>query len=751
MKTKFKIFSIIFGVFISLIVILLILPFVINLNRFKPQIQAMVAKKVNAQLDFSSVQLTIFSGLGIQLDNVSIINTDSKFNHNKLLEVKEIKFKVDVLPLLSGKVNGNVFIDGPNIKILKDGDKNNITSLMISSPQANETVAPGIAEQKSTQVTVAPKNNVETAQTKVEPSQPKQDVAETNKEPTEDKLKNIVIESFVIQEANISYDDLAVKKPPTTIRHLNLKISNIGLDKNVNIIFSTDVNVKETDFDVHGPILLELNAKTAMANSTWQKSDFSGLLNVDKLNINFKDAFVKSSSIPFHLAFEGQAKPNDLQLENFKLTLQTLQLDGKVSLQDFKKLTSNINLHLFSNDVSSLGEILPQHKNLLSKGNFDIISTIKGALSDTNTIKTNTNLKANLFQSDFHMTADETSLQPIKVAVHMDGKQIDIGELVKPFLAPPKDNTPPLIDFKKLKLSNFMMNLNMNDKIIHVADFKMDAFDGSLISNFDANIDPNIFSYSGKINLNRIKIQELISVVNLKGHDSPIEGVADLNFGFNGSGKSREVVSKTLNAKGTYRFESGKLNTKSILGLTSEELSKFTDTLKIPGLNTGLAKLGNLDLGQNNSKGLTNSNGNFEVKNGRVLFDNNITSDQGNIKLDASVGLDETLGGSAVYTSTKILTDKLLASDKNFSLILNQNNMLVLNMTLGGTVTNPTVHIDTKNLQDNLIHNGTKLLKDKAVERIKDEIKKNPQAQQIEKKARDLLKDKGIDLNKFGF
>src|SRR6185503_7476158 len=130
-----------------------------------------------------------------------------------------------------------------------------------------------------------------------------------------------------------------------------------------------------------------------------------------------------------------------------------------------------------------------------------------------------------------------------------------------------------------------------------------------------------------------------------------------LSFIFNGKGTTREVIAKTLNVKGNYAFYTGKLNINSILGLASEQLQKYTANINIPGLNTGLSKLGAINLGQNAQKDLKNAKGNFEVQNGKIILNNDITSDQGDIKLNTTVGLDESLGGTALYTASKEIND----------------------------------------------------------------------------------------------
>ena len=58
MSTQNKWIIGIFAFVISIILILIALPFIINFNKFKPQIQNLVSEKINAKIDFTSHWIT---------------------------------------------------------------------------------------------------------------------------------------------------------------------------------------------------------------------------------------------------------------------------------------------------------------------------------------------------------------------------------------------------------------------------------------------------------------------------------------------------------------------------------------------------------------------------------------------------------------------------------------------------------------------------------------------------------------------
>ena len=68
-------------------------------------------------------------------------------------------------------------------------------------------------------------------------------------------------------------------------------------------------------------------------------------------------------------------------------------------------------------------------------------------------------------------------------------------------------------------------------------------------------------------------------------------------------------------------------------------------------------------------------------------------------------------------------------------------------MTLGGTVLNPDVFLDTAVLQARFTKNAAKEISTK----VKDELKNNPQIQKIQENSKKFLEMNGIRLNKLGF
>lgn len=89
------------GVIALLLIILLALPLVIDVNQFKPALEADMSKTLGRQIQIGTIQLSIFSG-GVTLNDVSIAD-DPAFSHSPFLTAKQLAVGVSLMPLIFSK------------------------------------------------------------------------------------------------------------------------------------------------------------------------------------------------------------------------------------------------------------------------------------------------------------------------------------------------------------------------------------------------------------------------------------------------------------------------------------------------------------------------------------------------------------------------------------------------------------------------------------------------------------------------
>jgi AsmA protein len=114
-----KIIYIFGGVVVLLLLLAILLPFVIDANRFRPEIESSLNSALNRKVDIGNIRLSILSG-GVAVENVSI-SDDPSFNTGPFLKAKSLSVNLDLLPLIFSRaihITG-LTIDQPSVTLLR--------------------------------------------------------------------------------------------------------------------------------------------------------------------------------------------------------------------------------------------------------------------------------------------------------------------------------------------------------------------------------------------------------------------------------------------------------------------------------------------------------------------------------------------------------------------------------------------------------------------------------------------------------
>ena len=118
MKKALKIVLIVVG---ELIVLVLVVPFLIPVNQFRPTIEEKASAALGRKVELGNLSLSLLSG-SLSADNVSI-GDDPKFSTSPFLTAKSLNVGVEIMPLIFSKtlnVTG-VTIDTPQVTLLHNG------------------------------------------------------------------------------------------------------------------------------------------------------------------------------------------------------------------------------------------------------------------------------------------------------------------------------------------------------------------------------------------------------------------------------------------------------------------------------------------------------------------------------------------------------------------------------------------------------------------------------------------------------
>jgi AsmA protein len=124
-----------------LIVIIIALPFLVNVNHFRPDIESNLSLALGRPVKIGDLSLALFSG-SVEANQLSIAD-DPKFSNAPFIQAKSLRVGVELMPLIFSKhlnVTG-LTIENPQITLLRDRDGIwNFSSLGNHSTQPAATV-----------------------------------------------------------------------------------------------------------------------------------------------------------------------------------------------------------------------------------------------------------------------------------------------------------------------------------------------------------------------------------------------------------------------------------------------------------------------------------------------------------------------------------------------------------------------------------------------------------------------------------
>jgi AsmA protein len=119
MKMGRKIIYIASGLIVLLLLVALLLPFIIDANKFKPQVESAAETALARKVAIGNIRLALFSG-GVSVEDIAI-SEDPKFGSGSFLTARSVAVGVEMMPLIFSRelhVTG-VTIDQPEVTLLR--------------------------------------------------------------------------------------------------------------------------------------------------------------------------------------------------------------------------------------------------------------------------------------------------------------------------------------------------------------------------------------------------------------------------------------------------------------------------------------------------------------------------------------------------------------------------------------------------------------------------------------------------------
>ena len=761
---------------VLLILTVVIVINVVDPNDYKQQIQEQVKKNINRDLVITGeLDWSLYPLLGLKSGQVTLYN-NPEFEEKTFLDVQNASISINVLPLISGKIEvGEIILDGVDFNLItnKDGSSN------LDNLQAEGTEVVAEAAKEET-----PATEEEQSTEAVDLSQfVLSGITLTNAElqiidhQTNENQK-IAIKSMVLSE--FAFDKKSHFSLTSSFKNEQVD-ADIALEADI-FIDSTLNNIELTGLTIESKVLSD-----ALADSTLNTTFTSGLtykvdtkqLDVKAITINNKftgsyldgDIYINSSDIHItnHNELElgkltltssltGSALSNNTLNTNLQTNLaadiqkQTAKIDQfelKNTIEG-KDLQGNVNLSFKEMNVSDFEKILIKQFKLVSELNVPAVSkdkinsTIESEISydlakqklSIDSLQSTVNdielggqlsfiqqsvpvirysLKGNIWDLNPYLT--KTTGQNNDTASTEKGDQAaetepDLSILKE--LDIKGDLTIAGLLYEDIRIGKITNNLTVKNGKATISPLNAQLYNGSL--NIDAWVDEKGGANQYKATTS-IKNVVLIDLLKDAAKVELLSGTANFNLVADGKGLTSTKIQQGVNAKGDFKILNGELYGINL----SQEIRVLK--AKIKGKTIAPDKLVKKT--------------DFASLIGEFTLQDGIANNQKLLMSSPVIRLD---GAGTANTITEALNYKLgvtplsKAGEETDFLDLDG---VTIPLLIKGTFSKPSFNLDTEAALKEKIEAGKKALQEKA----KDAILGNKSSDELKEEAKDL-KDK---------
>lgn len=487
-------------------------------------------------------------------------------------------------------------------------------------------------------------------------------------------VQNIVIDTKVINETGVMNDtyvdiDKLAFRIDQDVFNASAKITNVAENANVNAKLNGTVNLGNLSRAY--PVKLD--------------KPLSGILKAD-VQTQFDMKSVETSQ------YQNIRNQGDISLSGFqyvdekgkalKISQAAVSFDpDRVNLKQFNAATGKTDLSVNGTLDNFYGFLF---KNQELKGNF--------------------NLKSNQFAVSDFMTAEEPAKGGAKTA---SSEAIKIPAFLNCTLTA-NLNT---VLYDNLTLKNVMGKVTVKDQKVTLSDVRTNIFNGLVTASGDVSTKEKTPTFSMKLNLSQVDIQQSFTQLDMLRNIAPIAGVVNgkLNSTINLSGKLDEKE-MTPDLKSLSGDLFGQLLSTTVNEKNSKLLNSLTSNLKF----IDLSKLNLNDLKAN----LSFQNGKVAVKPINLKYKDIQATIGGEHGFDQVMNYNLKLNVPAKYLGTEVnnLIAKLTPADAK------KIEEVPINALLTGSFSNPKVSTDLKQATSNLVTQLVKAQKDKYIQKGADAL-----------------------------
>jgi AsmA protein len=524
------------GVVTLIILILLVLPFFVDAEKYKPLLENKVTEMTGRPFSVGGdVNLSFFPFVGVSFSDLHLGNPPG-FEATDFISIKSFEVRVKLLPLLSRDVRVKRFVvKEPQIVLIKS--KQGRGNWEFTAKNTGKS-APGPAQKP------------------------------TSEEPLEGlPIRSLTVGDFSVTKGSVAWIDRTTGARET-IDQLDLVLADLSFDRPIGLTVSARMDDKPVAVNgTVGPIgrdpgkaTIPLNldvkalsdlaltlkgtvvspADNPRAELTIAISEFSPRKLLDQLGqskvIDTADSGVLSKMSMQAAIVAGTDK---ISVSKGEMVLDDIRINFNARLAEFSRPDIAFEADL---DRINLDHYLPSKTD---KKSAVAAGSAQEGQTTTHAPKTG--------GTDGKQKTDYTSLRRLV----LDGK-VKAGEVI----------------VSKAKLNNLLMTIRGRDGVLRVEPLQSDFYGGNLYLNGSMNVNQNVPRSTIKLQLKNVQAGPLL---NDLGERDFLEGTANAAGNLSFSGDDAETAKKTLNGKGDLRFSNGAIKGIDLVAMIQNVRAAFDE------------------------------------------------------------------------------------------------------------------------------------------------------------------------------
>ncbi len=498
MKGILKWLGIIGGAFLILVIAAaFIIPKLIDVKKYKPEIEKKIAEATGRTFTFGNdMDVSVFPWVGVRIKDLHLGNPEG-YKEKDMVTVKSFEVRLKVMPLLSKQIEVKTFaLDGPKIYLEK-----------LKNGQANWE---GIGK----------------AEAKKEDSGQKA-------EPAAIPLEGLKIDTFAITNGQVIYIDAGtdLKKE---ISDLNLKLTNISFEKPIGIALGVKIDGKPVLLDGsigpvgkdpgNGTLPLDLVLKAVDQLEVKIKGNLTDPAKTQDFDLNIQVSAFSPKKLAQVFNQPLPLKPKDSAvLEKSALTVKAKGNPKSVSLSAGELILDDSKIN-FSAEAKEFS--LPDIKFDLQLDGIDMDRYLPEPKAKEET-------KASVSPDS---KAKPTDYDPLRKLV-LDGN-IKIGKLKA----------------QGAIIEHVVAHILAKNGIITIDPLNLNVYKGDIASKVEVDVRKN--DPATKLNIDAKGIQAGPMIKDTMKKEL-IEGTLKAGLGLSMTGDAPEMIKKTLTGKGEILFTDG--------------------------------------------------------------------------------------------------------------------------------------------------------------------------------------------------